>query len=90
MSTTYDVTGTGPVQANGSQQVFTISSNVYYATAAQLTAFGRSPMPGDQITDNGNGTITLIANPGTVVADAPNIDPVDDGGNDVDGGTVLV
>jgi len=90
MSTTYDVTGTGPVQANGSQQVFTITSNVYIATAAQLAAFGRNPAPGDQITDNGNGTITLIANPGTIVASAPNVDPVDDGGEDVSGGTVLV
>ena len=78
---TYDVTGTGPVLANGSQQVFCINSNQYFATAAQLTAFGRSPVPGDQFTDNGNGTITLIANPGTIVPDVPNGDPSADGGD---------
>ena len=90
MSTTYEITGTGPLQTNGSMQVFTISSNVYIATAANITALGRNPLPGDQLTDNGNGTITLIANPGSVVADAPNIDPVDDGGTDIGGGMVQV
>ena len=80
---TYDVTGTGPVRADGSQQVFCINSNQYFATAAQLAAFTRSPVLGDQFTDNGNGTITLIANPGTVVADVPNGDPSADGGDDI-------
>lgn len=81
MSTTYEITGCGPL-TNGQMQVFTISSNVYIATAANIAALGRNPTIGDQMTDNGNGTITLIANPGTVVADAPNVDPVDDGGED--------
>lgn len=80
MSTTYEITGVGPVQPDGTTAIFTIKPLAYFATAAQVTAFGRNPVIGDQVTDNGDGTITLISNPGTIVPEHPQEDPIDDGG----------
>jgi hypothetical protein len=82
MSTTHDITGVGPVQANGTTVLYTVKAQAYYATAAQVSSFGRTPVIGDQLTDNGDGTITLISNPGTPVQEQPQVDPVDDGGDD--------
>jgi hypothetical protein len=81
MSTTHDITGVGPVQPNGTTILFTVRPAPYFATAAQITAFTRTPVPGDQLTDNGDGTVTLISNPGAPVPEQPQIDPVDDGGD---------
>lgn len=82
MSTTHDITGVGPIQANGTTIIFTVQPKAYFATAAQISTFGHTPVMGDQLTDNGDGTITLISNPGTPVQELPQIDPLDDGGVD--------
>ena len=80
MSTNHDITGVGPVQPNGTTVLFTVRPTPYYATAAQVSSFGRAPVPGDQLTDNGDGTITLVSNPGTPVQEQPQEDPINDGG----------
>lgn len=79
MSHPHQITGVGPVQADGSCLVYTVKAKPYYVTAAELATYGLTPAVGDHIVENDDGSHTLVQNPGSTVPEPPTENPNSDG-----------
>lgn len=73
MLRTHQVTGLGPVQADGSVDIFTVLPMPLHVTADWITAQGRLPAVGDDIVDDGI-TLTLAMTDAEALA-APVLPP---------------
>lgn len=83
MSHPHQITGVGPVAADGSCLVYTVKAKAYTVSASELATYGSAINIGDHIVENDDGTHTIVQNHGTLVPEPPSEDIINDGNTNV-------